>query len=192
MVLLLDNFDSFTYNLVDYLHRCGVSCLVVRNNELTLAQIKKLSFEAIVLSPGPKTPPEAGIMMELIEAYYTSKPMLGICLGHQALGIHFGAELGQASEPVHGFTSAIHFSDHPLFRSLPSSIEVMRYHSLILSNLSSKEMQVIAQTIKGEIMAIVHKRLPIVGLQFHPESILTQQGLKMLANWLLIAGINKF
>lgn len=187
-ILLIDNYDSFTYNLYDYFLQLGAKCQVIRNDELSLVEIQALSFDALVLSPGPKTPLEAGLMQELIAVYYTQKPILGICLGHQGLGAFFGGELRRAGLPMHGKTSSLHHQNHPLFRGLPSAFNVMRYHSLILERLENTPLKVIATTESGEIMALAHQSLPLIGVQFHPESILTEHGLALLANWLLWLG----
>lgn len=183
MVLLIDNYDSFTYNLSDYIQQLGFACKVIRNDELNLDEIASLNFDAIVLSPGPCTPIESGIMMAVIDRFYTSKPILGICLGHQALGIYFGARLHKAKVPMHGKTSIIEiFNSSQLFMDLGSRMEVMRYHSLILEEVK-EPLQVVAKTLSGEVMAIEHAFLPIAGVQFHPESILTKSGKELLKNW---------
>ncbi len=187
-LLLLDNYDSFTYNLYDYLLQCGADCLVVRNDALALDEFESLDFQAIVLSPGPKRPTDAGVMPALIERWHQRVPILGVCLGHQAIGEFFGAALVRASLPMHGKTSVIrHSGHHFLFRHLPAEIEVMRYHSLVLQSLEGTPLEVIAHTASGEIMALAHRSLPLVGVQFHPESILTQHGLAMLHNWVEMA-----
>jgi anthranilate synthase/aminodeoxychorismate synthase-like glutamine amidotransferase len=183
-LLLLDNYDSFTYNLYDYLSQCGAECQVVRNDALSLQEFESLDFQAIVLSPGPKRPADAGIMPALIQHWHQRVPILGVCLGHQALGEFFGAKLVQARLPMHGKTSLIqHSGKHFLFQNLPPEIEVMRYHSLVLQSLEDTPLEVIAQTDSGEIMALSHRTLPLAGVQFHPESILTLHGLAMLRNW---------
>lgn len=183
MVLLIDNYDSFTYNLVDYIQQLGKKCLVVRNDEKTIEEIDKLNFESIVISPGPCTPSESGITLPLIEKYYTYKPILGVCLGHQAIGQFFGAKLVKANQPMHGKVSKIIVDNkHYLFNDLPEEVEVMRYHSLILENLIYP-LKVLASTTNNEIMALSHCDLPIIGLQFHPESILSKEGLKIIDNW---------
>lgn len=183
MVLLLDNYDSFTYNLRDYVLQCGKECMVIRNNEWLLGDIEQLEFSSIAISPGPKTPKEAGITMEVINRFRLVKPILGICLGHQAIGEYFGAQLVKASQPVHGKTTRITHRQHYLFKNIPSPAEVMRYHSLILTGIEKTELETIAYSDKQEVMAIAHPKLPIVGVQFHPESILSSTGLQLLKNW---------
>jgi anthranilate synthase/aminodeoxychorismate synthase-like glutamine amidotransferase len=183
MVLLLDNYDSFTYNLRDYVLQLGPECKVVRNDEMTVEELAKLDFSSAIISPGPKTPRDAGITMQFIDRFHTSKPILGICLGHQAIGEFFGAKLVKAAKPMHGKTSVITHAGHFLFNGLPPEFEVMRYHSLILDALEGSPLQVIANTAENEIMAIAHNDLKIAGVQFHPESILTPQGLNILKNW---------
>ncbi len=183
MVLLIDNYDSFTYNLYDYILQLGETCRVVRNDEMTLDEIASLDFSSVVISPGPKTPKEAGITLPFIEKFHAVKPILGICLGHQAIGEFFGAQLAKAKQPMHGKTSLLHHTPHFLFDRLPETFEVMRYHSLILNIPEPSPLQIIATTNENEIMAITHPHYPIAGLQFHPESILTPQGLRILQNW---------
>ncbi|MEL6539104.1 MAG: aminodeoxychorismate/anthranilate synthase component II [Bacteroidota bacterium] len=182
MILLLDNFDSFTYNLVDYFEQLKVECQVVRNNT-PLEEIQQIPFQGICLSPGPETPQQAGIMPELIQEFYDKIPMLGICLGHQALGMFFGAKLVKASKPMHGKVSTIRTqSSDWLFSNMPEEMEVVRYHSLILHHLPST-LEATAHSDVGEVMAFRHHALPLHGLQFHPEAWLTQNGLQMLSNW---------
>lgn len=189
MVLLLDNYDSFTYNLYDYIVQCGEQCRVVRNDEMTIGEMRQLDFSSAVISPGPKTPQEAGLTMKFIEKFHDTKPILGICLGHQAIGQFFGARLVHAKRPMHGKTSVIKHSGHFLFNGLPEKFEVMRYHSLILTGVEQTPLQVTARTKTGEVMAIAHPHYPLAGVQFHPESILTPFGLQLLKNW--FAFINK-
>lgn len=188
-ILLLDNYDSFTYNLYDYWLRLGVSCQVIRNDELSLDEFKALNFKALVLSPGPQKPKDAGLLMPMIEYFYDKKPILGICLGHQGIGEFFGATLSKNNVPVHGKTSKIQHFQNPLFEKLPNEFEVMRYHSLVLQHFENTDLDIIATTFQNEVMAIAHKYLPIHGVQFHPESILTEFGLELMANWLKIAGL---
>jgi anthranilate synthase/aminodeoxychorismate synthase-like glutamine amidotransferase len=182
MVLLLDNFDSFTWNLADYVHRLGVDCEVVQNDQ-PLSKIQKIPFQALILSPGPQTPAKAGCLMDVIDHYYNRVPVLGVCLGHQALGEFFGAELYKAAQPMHGKLSRISCREDYLFQDLPSQLQVVRYHSLLLRNLPTC-LEAIAETPQGEVMALRHASLPIRGVQFHPEAILTEGGLAMLKNWL--------
>lgn len=183
MVLLLDNYDSFTYNLRDYILQCGMQCTVVRNDEMSLEDIAKLNFTSAIISPGPKTPAEAGLTMQFIERFYAQKPILGICLGHQAIGEFFGAELARAIKPMHGKTSVIEHTGNYLFNNLPLKIEVMRYHSLVLKNIENTPLQVTATTSEGEVMAFAHPVLKLAGVQFHPESVLTTHGLQLMKNW---------
>ena len=183
-ILLIDNYDSFTYILYDYFLQLGAKCSVIRNDELPFNEILKLDFDALVLSPGPKKPEDAGLMPEIIAHFYNKKPILGICLGHQGVGEFFGAKLTKASLPVHGKTSTLYHQNHPLFKGLPDHFEVMRYHSLLLENIEETELEAIAFTSSGELMAMTHKKLPIIGVQFHPESILTEHGLQLLQNWM--------
>ncbi len=183
-VLLFDNYDSFTYNLYDYLLQLGANCRVVRNDELTLLEVQKLHFDVIVLSPGPGKPKDAGIMMEIIAYYFDKIPILGICLGHQGIGEFFGATLSKAAYPMHGKTSRVFHKYNAIFKNISSPTNVMRYHSLILTTIDKSIFEILAKTARGEVMAIAHRTLPLVGLQFHPESILTPKGLEMLGNWL--------
>jgi anthranilate synthase/aminodeoxychorismate synthase-like glutamine amidotransferase len=182
LVLLIDNYDSFTYNLYDYICRAGKECKVVRNDAITLEELQKIPFTSAIISPGPCRPDSAGITQAFIAHYYNKLPILGICLGHQALGEFFGAELVKAIKPMHGKTSDVKIAQHPVFNKLPNTISVMRYHSLVLKNVVAP-LRVIAKTKKGEIMAVAHETLPLVGIQFHPESILTPNGLQIIQNW---------
>jgi len=183
LVLLIDNYDSFTYNLYDYILQLGFQCKVIRNDEYTIDQIERIKFDSIVLSPGPGKPQESGVTMEVIERFHKKKPILGICLGHQAIGLYFGAELCKAKLPMHGKIAEIQINNSKrLFGQLNNRLEVMRYHSLILEKVCSP-LKTVAATIEGEIMAIEHETLPIAGVQFHPESILTIEGLQILKNW---------
>lgn len=183
-ILLVDNYDSFTYILADYLEQSDATCTILRNDAMTLEAVKKLDFDAIVLSPGPCRPADAGIMPAIIDFFHDKKPILGICLGHQGIGEFFGARLINARMPVHGKTSRVtQLGQHLLFKNLPAQFDVMRYHSLILEDLTGTPLTCIAQTDNGEIMAFAHNQLPIIGLQFHPESVLTPYGKEMLCNW---------
>jgi anthranilate synthase/aminodeoxychorismate synthase-like glutamine amidotransferase len=185
LILLLDSFDSFTYNLLDYFGQLGIAAQVIQNN-ISLAEIQALNFEAIVLSPGPGKPREAGVLMEVIEYYHDKLPILGICLGHQALGEFFGATLVKGIKPMHGKVSEITCEPDPIFAGLPRVMPVVRYHSLVLQQ-PGKHMVPLAYTAAGELMAFRHKALPLYALQFHPEAALTTYGLDILRNWLTIA-----
>ena len=190
-ILLLDNYDSFTYNLYDYLLQTGASCEVLRNDALSLHSFEHIDFEAIVFSPGPKRPVDAGLLLPLIDQFCERVPMLGICLGHQAIGEFFGAKLVKADVPMHGKTTEIRHNGHPLFAGIPEQFTVMRYHSLLLESLEGTPLQCLAKTESGEIMALAHHTLPLLGVQFHPESILTEHGLQILKNWVgMLAAIN--
>ncbi len=184
-ILLLDNYDSFTYNLYDYLLRCGAVVRVVRNDEITLKELAGLEFDALVLSPGPKRPSDAGILMDTIAHFYNKIPMLGVCLGHQALGEFFGAKLIHALLPMHGKTSNIQHTNTPLFDAIPNPMQVMRYHSLTLTQIPDC-LCITGQTAAGEVMAMQHRALPLYGVQFHPESVGTPDGIQLIANWLKI------
>ena len=184
MILLLDNFDSFTYNLVDYFGRLGMECHVVRN-DVPLSVIQANSYKGVVLSPGPESPEKAGNLLEVLAYYHDKLPILGICLGHQAIGLYFGAELVK-NRPMHGKISQVNCDvDNPIFLDFPKSFTVVRYHSLILQNLKN-ELRVTAKTGSGEIMAIAHEKYPIWGLQYHPEAILTEYGIDVLKNWIML------
>lgn len=183
-ILLLDNYDSFTYNLYDYLLQTGVEeCRVLRNDTLPLSAFDTLDFQAIVFSPGPKRPADAGLMPALIERFHDKIPMLGICLGHQAIGEFFGAKLVKAPIPMHGKTTDIRHGGHPMFAGIPERFTVMRYHSLLLESLGGTPLECVGKTDDGQIMALAHRSLPLWGVQFHPESILTEHGLRLLENW---------
>ncbi len=182
-ILLLDNYDSFTYNLYDYLMQLGTEVEVFRNDMLQVETIKQRGYTAIVLSPGPKRPVNAGVLMELLDHYHQELPILGICLGHQAIGEYFGAQLKKANRPMHGKTSNITHDNLGIFEGLPHPMQVMRYHSLILEQLPNC-LQATAYSPTGEIMALKHQEYPLWGVQFHPESILSPNGLSLLGNWL--------
>lgn len=186
MILLIDNYDSFTYNLYQYLGELGENLVVKRNDVLTITEIEKLQPEAIVISPGPGRPEQAGISVEAIRTFYKRIPILGICLGHQAIGNSFGAVIKKAEKIMHGKVSLIRHSGKDLFQALPQDIEVMRYHSLVIQKGTlPEEFEETAHSIDdGEIMAIKHKEFPLYGMQFHPESIGTGNGKQMLANFL--------
>jgi len=182
--LLLDNYDSFTYNLQDYFAQLNFPCEVFRNDEKSPEEIISMNPSTIILSPGPETPKKAGVMMELIEFFHNKIPLLGICLGHQGIGEFFGAKLVRADRIMHGKTSMIIHDHHPLFADIPSPFEAMRYHSLILKEMESTPLKVIAHTAENEVMAFIHPDKKICGIQFHPESILTPHGITILKNWI--------
>ena len=191
MLLLIDNYDSFTYNLVHYLGELGARCDVVRNDKITVAAALKLKPKAIVLSPGPCTPNEAGICLDLIRAAGATIPMLGVCLGHQAMGQAYGGTVLRAPLPMHGKLSTIRHTNRGLFKDVPKSVSVTRYHSLIVERASlPAEFEITAETSDGLIMGMQHKAHPIHGVQFHPESIATEHGHALLANFLTLAGLS--
>ena len=183
-VLLIDNYDSFTYNLKDYLEQAGLNIEVFRNDEIDIHQIQKNKYRAIILSPGPGKPSDVPILQDCISYCISeSLPLLGICLGHQAIGEYFGLKTEKAPVPVHGKTDFIQFDKHhPVFKGIKAPTEVMRYHSLII-NGEHKALKTIASNAEGIKMAMEHLEKPIFSMQFHPESILTPAGLQILKNW---------
>lgn len=188
MLLLIDNYDSFTFNLYHFLGELGARCEVRRNDAITPAQALAMAPEAIVLSPGPCTPADAGICLDLITLAAGRVPILGVCLGHQAVGQAFGAEVVRAPVPMHGKTSAIHHTGSDVFAGLPSPFTATRYHSLTVARPSiSDPLAVTAWTEDGIVMGLRHRVLPIFGVQFHPESIASQHGHDLLANFLALA-----
>lgn len=194
MLLILDNYDSFTYNLVQYAGELGARPVVYRNDTLTPEEVLGLRPQAIVISPGPCTPREAGISVPLIRAAAGRVPLLGVCLGHQAIGEAFGGEVVRAGRLMHGKTTMVTHTGHPLFEGIPSPVEVMRYHSLVVSSAQlPADLEITAWSSDRppgeEIMALCHRTLPIFGVQFHPESVATLHGKRVLANFLSLAGI---
>lgn len=185
MLLLIDNYDSFTYNLYQYIGRFEKNIKVVRNDKITVEEIKKLDPEYIVISPGPKTPSEAGICLDVIKTFYKTKPILGICLGHQSIGQAFGANIKHANKLYHGKKSTIELKKDIMFEGIENPLEVARYHSLIVEKESLPDCLEILSEYEGEIMAMKHKDYFVYGLQFHPESILTKQGHKLIQNFLI-------
>ena len=182
---MIDNYDSFTYNLVQYLGELGEDVKVIRNDELTVDEIEALAPARIVLSPGPCTPNEAGVSLELISRFAGRIPILGVCLGHQAIGQAFGGRIVHAKTPMHGKVSRIHHGGAGVFRDLPTPYDATRYHSLAIERESCPGvLEVTAWTEDGEIMGVRHRTLPIEGVQFHPESILTHHGHALLGNFL--------
>jgi anthranilate synthase component 2 len=185
MLLMIDNYDSFTYNLVQYLGELGQEVQVYRNDEIDLDTVAKLNPRYIVISPGPCTPNEAGISVPLIHEFGGKIPMLGVCLGHQSIGQAFGGNIVHAKQLMHGKTSLIHHKDAGVFKGLPDPYTATRYHSLVIDRPTLPEcLEITAWTEDGEIMGVRHKSLPIEGVQFHPESVLTEYGHELLDNFL--------
>lgn len=185
MILMIDNYDSFVYNLVQYIEELGETVVVKRNNEIKIRDIEELNPEVIVLSPGPCSPKEDGICIDIVEYFKGKKPILGICLGHQTIGHVFGGDIIKAQQPVHGKVYSINHINKGVFSGLKNPLNVTRYHSLIIdSNTVPKELEVTATTDKGEIMGIRHKDYLIEGVQFHPEAILSEYGHEMLKNFI--------
>lgn len=185
MLLMIDNYDSFTYNLVQYFGELGEEVAVHRNDEITLEQIERLKPARIVVSPGPCTPNEAGVSVPLIKAFAGKIPILGVCLGHQSIGQAFGGKVVHARQLMHGKTSQIQHEGAGVFRGLPQPFSATRYHSLVIERASLPDcLAITAWTDDGEIMGVRHKQLAVEGVQFHPESILTEHGHRMLKNFL--------
>ncbi len=184
-VVVIDNYDSFTYNLVQYLEALGAECTVHLNDQVTLEALRASAPDGLLLSPGPGTPDDAGISLAVLREFAGVFPILGVCLGHQCLGQHFGGSVVRAPRLMHGKTSPILHDGRGLFAGLPSPFEATRYHSLVVEPASCPScLEVTAQTAEGEIMGLRHRELPLEGVQFHPESILTEHGLPMMQNWL--------
>lgn len=182
-MILIDNYDSFTYNIVQYLRELGVNPIIFENDGITVNELRKMTFDSIILSPGAGNPDGAGISLEVIKEFYKTKKILGVCLGHQCIAQFFGAKIIKAKEPCHGKTSKIRHGSSVLFKDIPEEFEVTRYHSLIVKDLS-EDLTVSAQTSDGIIMALEHKLYPVFGVQFHPEAILTQFGHKLFQNFI--------
>jgi anthranilate synthase/aminodeoxychorismate synthase-like glutamine amidotransferase len=185
MILMIDNYDSFTYNLVQYLGQLGQDVMVYRNDEITLDEIGKLAPDAIFLSPGPCTPKEAGITVDVIRKFHKSVPLMGVCLGHQAISYAFGGNVVRAGRLMHGKTSPIINDGKTIFKGLPNPFTAGRYHSLLVERTSLPScLEISAETEEGEIMGIRHRGYPVEGIQFHPESILTPHGKRIIKNYL--------
>jgi anthranilate synthase/aminodeoxychorismate synthase-like glutamine amidotransferase len=185
MILMIDNYDSFTYNLVQYLRQLGADVQVFRNDEITIEEIEDLAPEAIFLSPGPCTPAEAGISVDVIKHFHESIPLLGVCLGHQAIGYAFGANIVRAERIMHGKTSPVLNDGKTIFKGLSNPFVAGRYHSLIIDRDTLPAfLKVTGETAEGEIMAIRHEKYIVEGIQFHPESILTPSGKRIIRNFL--------
>lgn len=185
MILLIDNYDSFTHNLYQAFAMQGEKVHIVRNDKITLSQIEEMPVKGIVLSPGPGRPEDAGICIEVIQKLGHKIPILGVCLGHQAIGVAFGGEVNRASHILHGKESLIFHYRTPLFKGVSLPFKAGRYHSLIVDKISP-ELRVDAEDESGSVMALSHRQFPIFGLQFHPESILTPEGNKIIHNWRLL------
>ena len=190
MILLIDNYDSFVYNLARYVRELGCATHVVRNDALTVAEIAALRPQAVVISPGPCTPLEAGVSVQVIRDLGATIPILGVCLGHQAIAAAFGGQVVRAMEPVHGRSSPIRHQGRGLFTGLRQPLQVGRYHSLVIDSATlPPDLEVVAETMDGVPMAVQHRRWAIHGVQFHPESVLTEQGHHLLRNFLTLAHI---
>ena len=185
MILLIDNYDSFTYNLFQFLAELGADVHVARNDAITITEIEAMAPERIVISPGPRTPTEAGISTEVVRHFGPHLPLLGVCLGHQCIGAAYGATVAGAGEIVHGKTSSVQHDGKGVFRGLPNPLLGIRYHSLaIMPETVPPELEVTARTDSGVIMGVRHRVHPVEGIQFHPESIMTQVGKDLLRNFL--------
>ena len=185
MILMIDNYDSFTFNIVQYLGQMGENVKVFRNDQITTEEIKALKPQAIFLSPGPCTPREAGITVDVVHKFHKDVPIMGICLGHQSIGYAFGAEIVRASRIMHGKTSPIINDGKTIFAGLPNPFIAGRYHSLLVAADTLPDcLEISAQTAEGEIMGLRHKDFPVEGIQFHPESVLTPQGKRIIKNFL--------
>jgi len=185
MILMIDNYDSFTYNLVQYLGQLGQEVVVYRNDEISIDEIRELKPDAVFLSPGPCTPKESGITVDVIRELYRTVPIMGVCLGHQAIGYAFGADVVRAERIMHGKTSRIMTDGRTIFKGLPNPFVAGRYHSLIIKRDSLPScLEISAETDETEIMGIRHKEYPVEGVQFHPESVLTPNGKRILKNFL--------
>ncbi len=186
MILIIDNYDSFTYNLVQYIGMINPALQVHRNDQITIEEISILSPEKIVISPGPGKPEDAGVSIDIIKTFGGEIPIFGICLGHQAIAVAFGGKVGRANEIVHGKTSMITHSGSEIFKEIPSEFEATRYHSLVAKEdaFPSDLLKITARTDNGLIMALEHKMFPVYGVQFHPESIVTEHGVRMVKNFL--------
>ncbi|MBY0378836.1 MAG: aminodeoxychorismate/anthranilate synthase component II [Burkholderiales bacterium] len=184
MILIIDNFDSFVFNLSRYIENAGYETIVVRNNIITIEQIKAINPTHIIISPGPCTPNQAGISLDIIHNFYQQIPILGVCLGHQVIGQYFGARVTNAKHPMHGKSSIIIHRQSYLFNNIPNQLKVGRYHSLIVDDVADNlDIKIIAVSSDMEVMAVEHKYYPVYGVQFHPESILTEYGMQIIQNF---------
>ncbi|SNZ16063.1 anthranilate synthase component II [Hydrogenobacter hydrogenophilus] len=187
-LLIIDNYDSFTYNLVQYFQMLGCQVAVRRNDQITLEEVQRSKPDAIVISPGPCTPKEAGISVDVIKRFYKEIPILGVCLGHQAIGYAFGANIVRAKKLMHGKTSLIYHTGEGIFKGIKNPFTAVRYHSLVIERESLPEvLKITAESEDGEIMGIQHIEYPVFGVQFHPESVLSEAGMDLLRNFLEIS-----
>ncbi|MCP4420786.1 MAG: aminodeoxychorismate/anthranilate synthase component II [Chloroflexi bacterium] len=184
MLVVIDNYDSFTYNLVQYLGELGQEIEVFRNDQVTLAEIRELNPDHIVISPGPGEPDDGGISLDVLREFGATMPILGVCLGHQCIGQAYGGKVSRAARLMHGKVSAVYHNSKGLFSGVPSPFNATRYHSLIVEEPIPDDLEVTAFTSRGEVMGVRHKTYPTVGVQFHPESILTEHGKRILKNFL--------
>lgn len=193
MLLMIDNYDSFTYNLVQYLGELGEEVIVVRNDKITLEAVQQLNPAGVIISPGPCTPDEAGISMDLINRFSGKVPILGVCLGHQSIGQAFGGKITRAEKVMHGKTSLIFHDSKGVFQRIPNPFVATRYHSLIIERSSIPDcLEISAWTENGEIMGVRHRTLPVEGVQFHPESVLSEHGHLLLQNFLHSNAVQKY
>ena len=185
MLLMIDNYDSFVFNLVRYIEELGEKVLVYRNDKITIDEINNLGIDGIIISPGPKSPKEAGISLDIIHNFKGIKPILGICLGHQCIGHYFGSKIIKGKEPVHGKISYINHTNKDLFEGINNPLRVTRYHSLIIDKANiNEDLEVTSYTKDNVIMGVRHKKYPIFGVQFHPEAEMTEDGHKLLKNFI--------
>ncbi|MDX2140354.1 MAG: aminodeoxychorismate/anthranilate synthase component II [Chloroflexota bacterium] len=190
MILVIDNYDSFTYNLVQYFGELGCELCVVRNDQITLSAIRDMQPSHIVISPGPGDPDDSGVSLDVLRELGATTPVLGVCLGHQCIGQVYGGVVKRAERQMHGKVSLIHHDGDPMFAGLPTPFEATRYHSLIVEPETLPDcLQVTAQTAEGEIMGLRHKDYPVYGVQFHPESILTPNGIQILRNFIHVNAV---
>ena len=183
MWVLIDNYDSFTHILHHYLLLSGHECAVYRNDEITVSDLEALHPTALIISPGPGRPEHSGITMDVIARFHNNVPILGVCLGHQAIGMFFGSELLHAGAPMHGKIRPVTHNNHPIFKGVPTTFDAMRYHSLVIGPPTDPDLEIIASSPDGAIMAVAHRRYPIAGVQFHPESAGTPVGQQIINNW---------
>ncbi|WP_312469472.1 aminodeoxychorismate/anthranilate synthase component II [Neobacillus sp.] len=192
MILVIDNYDSFTFNLVQYIRKIGEKVIVIRNDQLSLDDIEKMQPDHILISPGPGNPDSAGLCLDVVKTYYQKIPILGVCLGQQIIAQAFGGMIRKALKPMHGKVSLIRHDQNYIFNDIPTPIQVTRYHSLIVDEASLPPcLEISARSEDGEIMAIRHKQFRVEGVQFHPESILTEKGLQMLENFFIKSKVDQ-